>query len=91
MRNWAACGTRSRLIENYEVLRAPVAAAQYEAGRGWNVAIGAPDTPRPPDLTVATHEGVTTLETTTDRTKLDFNLKVPVIDWIGGKLGILKK
>jgi len=85
---FAACGTRGRLIENYEVLRVPVAAAQYEAGRGWNSAIGAPDTPRPADLSVATQEGVTSLETTTDRTALDFKLAIPVIDWLGGKLGL---
>ncbi len=84
----AACGTRASLIESYEVLRVPVAAAQYDAGRGWNSAIGAPDTPRPGDLAVATHEGVTGLETTTDRTALDFKLTLPVIDWIGGKLGL---
>jgi hypothetical protein len=69
------------------VLSVPVAGTHYEPGRGWNTAIGSPDTQRAAEVTVTEHQGLGSLEAG-DTTGLDAKISVPVIEWIGGALGI---
>ena len=82
-----ACGSGRRLVANYEVLPVPAALSLYEPGRGWNLALGAPDTARPPGTSVETHPGLDRLDAG-DRRDLVARLQIPPAGWIGGALGL---
>ena len=83
------CGCSKQLIPNYEVLLVPAGAERYPVGYRWNVEIKAVDSAAPvvDQAAIATADGVSSLHTGTDR-NFEAKLKVPVIEWIGGSLGI---
>jgi hypothetical protein len=74
-------------IADYEVLDVPRPPEQYKPGQKWSREVPGPTQPAASDVPTATNRGLDSVKMD-DKSGFEANLKVPVLKWIGGSLGI---
>jgi hypothetical protein len=75
------------LMPDYEVLEVPRPEQQYKPGQKWNKDLPGPTQPAAPNVPVASNPGLANVKVG-DKSGFKADLKVPVIKWIGGSLGL---